>query len=62
MNDLIIYLREIDAGTDNACWVVCARVDPDAVPFSPINATQLVRRAPNPKHRRKGTITHATRP
>ena len=31
----IVYLREIDAGTDNACWVVCAKGDPGAVEFMP---------------------------
>lgn len=29
----VVYLREIDAGTDNACWVVCAKGDPSAVKF-----------------------------
>lgn len=29
----IIWLREIDAETDNACWVVCANGDPGAVAF-----------------------------
>lgn len=27
----LAYLRELDAGTDNACWVVCAKNDPGAV-------------------------------
>lgn len=31
----VVYLREIDAGTDNACWVVCAKGDPSAVAFMP---------------------------
>lgn len=30
-----VWLREIDAGTDNACWVVCAKGDPGAVEFVP---------------------------
>jgi hypothetical protein len=30
-----VYLREVDAGTDNACWVVCAKGDPGAVEFAP---------------------------
>jgi len=30
---VVVYLREIDSGTDNACWVVCNRIDPGAVPF-----------------------------
>lgn len=30
-----VYLRELDAGTDNACWVVCNRVDSEAVAFIP---------------------------
>jgi hypothetical protein len=29
----VIYLRPIDEGTDNECWVVCNRVDPGAIPF-----------------------------
>ena len=28
-----IYLRCIDAKTDNECWVVCAKDDPGAVVF-----------------------------
>lgn len=31
----VVYLREVDAGTDNACWVVCAGGDPGAVAFTP---------------------------
>jgi hypothetical protein len=31
-----VYLREVDAGTDNACWVVCNKVDEGAVAFAPI--------------------------
>jgi hypothetical protein len=30
----VVYLREVDAGTDNACWVVCNKVDPGAVRFT----------------------------
>lgn len=30
-----IYLRPIDGGTPNACWVVCNKVDAGAVPFVP---------------------------
>lgn len=30
-----IYLREVDAGTGNACWVVCAKGDPGALAFQP---------------------------
>lgn len=33
VRDDIVWLREIDADTDNACWVISNRVDPDAVPF-----------------------------
>lgn len=33
---VIVYLREIDADTDNACWVVCAKGDPGAVAFTPL--------------------------
>lgn len=28
-----VWLREVDAGTDNACWVVCARGDRGARRF-----------------------------
>lgn len=28
-----IYLRCIDPGTDNECWVVCAKGDPGAIAF-----------------------------
>jgi len=28
-----IYLRCVDAGTDNECWIVCAKGDPGAIPF-----------------------------
>jgi len=28
----LAYLREVDAGTDNACWIVCARGDRGGVP------------------------------
>lgn len=28
-----IYLRCVDPGTDNECWVVCAKGDHGAVPF-----------------------------
>ena len=31
-----VWLREIDPGTDNACWVVCAKGDPGAVEFMPV--------------------------
>lgn len=30
-----VYLREIDGGTPNACWVVCSREDSGATPFIP---------------------------
>lgn len=33
MEPVVVYLREIDAGTDTACWVVCNKVDPGAVLF-----------------------------
>ena len=33
----MIYLREIDSDTDNACWQVCAKGDPGAVPFAPLD-------------------------
>lgn len=28
-----VYLRCVDPGTDNECWVVCAKGDPGAIPF-----------------------------
>lgn len=31
----IVYLRKVDAGTPNECWVVCAKGDPGAVAFVP---------------------------
>lgn len=30
--DPVVWVREVDAGTDNACWVVCAQGDPGARP------------------------------
>lgn len=33
MADECIWLREVDAGTDNACMVVCAEGDPGAVRY-----------------------------
>lgn len=33
MQPVVAYLREIDGGTDNACWVVCLKGDPGAVLF-----------------------------
>ncbi len=32
----VVFLREVDAGTDSACWVVCAKGDPGFVAFSPM--------------------------
>lgn len=32
-HDEVVFLREVDAGTDNACWVISNRVDPGAVAF-----------------------------
>lgn len=29
----VVWLREIDAGTDNACWAICNQVDSGALPF-----------------------------
>lgn len=34
---IVVYLKLLDAGTDNECWVVCAKGDPGAVPFSPFS-------------------------
>ena len=31
----IVYLRKVDAGTDNECWVLCALGDLGAVAFVP---------------------------
>lgn len=28
----VAYLYEVDAGTDNACWCVCAKGDPGSYP------------------------------
>lgn len=33
----IVYLRAVDAGTDNACWVVCAKGDQGAWAFAPLD-------------------------
>lgn len=33
----IVYLREVDGGTDNACWVVCAKGDMGAWAFAPLD-------------------------
>lgn len=32
----VVYLIEVDRGTDNACWRVCAKGDPCSEAFSPI--------------------------
>jgi hypothetical protein len=32
-HDEVVFLREVDAGTDSACWVISNRVDSGAVPF-----------------------------
>ena len=32
----VVFLKEVDAGTPNACWVVCAKGDPGAVGFAPL--------------------------
>jgi hypothetical protein len=31
-----LWVREVDGGTDNACWVVCAKGDPGARPAAVI--------------------------
>lgn len=28
-----VYLREADAGTPNACWIICAKGDPGSIRF-----------------------------
>lgn len=30
----VVWLRQIDAGSDNECWVVCSQLDAGATPFS----------------------------
>jgi len=35
---LVVYLRLLDAGTDNACWRVCAKGDHGAIPFTPVES------------------------
>lgn len=35
---LVVYLRLLDAGTDNACWQVCAKDDHGAIPFTPVES------------------------
>lgn len=35
----IVWLREVDAGTDNACWVVCAKGDIGGVAFVPLSVS-----------------------
>lgn len=39
----IVYLREMDAGTDNACWVVCNRVDDGSRAFVLLHQKMPVR-------------------
>ncbi|UFS77251.1 hypothetical protein LPB73_07695 [Tardiphaga sp. 37S4] len=34
MRHIQVWLREVDGGTNNACWVVCLRGDPGAVCFT----------------------------
>ena len=46
MADESVYLREIDAGTDNACWVVCNKVDKGAVLFVPLDQILYANQAP----------------
>jgi hypothetical protein len=35
LEDAEVFLKEVDHGTPNACWVVCAKCDPGAVRFVP---------------------------
>lgn len=30
-----VWLKKTDAGTDNECWIICAKGDPGAVLFNP---------------------------
>ena len=32
---ITVWLRLTDAGTENECWVVCAKGDKDAIAFTP---------------------------
>lgn len=34
MVPIIVFLRDVAADTDDACWVVCAKGDPGAVLFT----------------------------
>lgn len=36
----IVYLRLQDEGTDNACWVICAKGDKGAVAFVEIGGDE----------------------
>lgn len=45
-HDEIVFLREVDAGTGNACWVIGNRTDPDAVAFV-MDETAATRRRPS---------------
>ena len=29
--EMEIYVKQVDGGTDNACWVICAKGDPGAL-------------------------------
>jgi hypothetical protein len=42
----IVYLREVDAGTPNACWVVAAKGDPGAIPFQAVGSAVFVNTPP----------------
>lgn len=35
--DLVVYLRCIDQGTPNECWIVCAKGDPRSIAFVPLD-------------------------
>jgi hypothetical protein len=41
----LAWLREVDAGTDNACWVVCAKGDPGGIPVYSATALAQARLA-----------------
>lgn len=34
--DVVVYLKCIDQGTDNECWIVCSKDDPGAIAFTPV--------------------------
>lgn len=33
----VVWLKEVDQNTPNACWIPSNKVDPDAVPFAALD-------------------------